>query len=243
MSVAVYQPSYKFPAGILAFVVHGAFFALLYFGFSWQTQMPETMSVALWKSIPNDLPEQPPVAQAQPVPEVKPTPEVKPVPPPEVRKPDIVLPTKKPEPKKVEVQKIETKPAHSVETKKPVVKEQVQAAQPSAADIEADRQIAAQASATNRMVDEYVVKIQSKIRRNIVMPPDVPDGARVEFSVTLLPDGSVLSTHKGKPSGSMAYDDAVERAILKAQPLPLPPDANLARTRFRDLRLGFQPKE
>ncbi len=241
MNAAVYQESYKFPAGILAFVVHSAFFALLYFGFSWQTQPPQAMSVALWKSLPEDVPEQPTLPVVQPA--VRPVQEVKPAPPPVMRKPDIVMPAKKIEVKKVEIKKIETKPVQAVEPKKVAVQPVEQPAQPSAADIEADRQIAAQNAAVNRMVDEYVVKIQSKIRRNIVMPPDVPDAARVEFAVTLLPDGSVLSARKGKPSGSAAYDDAVERAILKAQPLPLPPDANLARTRFRDLKLGFQPKE
>lgn len=241
MSVAVYQEAYKFPAGILALVVHAAFFALLYFGFSWQTQAPQAMSVALWKSIPEDVPVQvaPPVVQ----PAVQPVPEVKPAPPPEVRKPDIVMPVKKPEPKKAEVQKIETKPVHPVEVKKTGVKPQVQPVQPSAADIEADRQIAAQAAATNRMVDEYSSKIQSKIKSNIVINFDVADDARAEFLVTVLPDGSVLPPRKVKTSGNAAYDDAVERAILKSQPLPLPPDTNLARSRFRDLRLGFQPEK
>jgi colicin import membrane protein len=40
----------------------------------------------------------------------------------------------------------------------------------------------------------------------------------------------------------VAYDNAVERAILKAQPLPLPPDAALF-NRFREMKLGFRPKE
>lgn len=240
MNPAVYQESYQFPAGILALAVHIAFFALLYFGFSWQTQTPQTLSVALWKSLPEDAPPVPTPTPPPPAP-----PEVQTAAPPPPPKPDIVLPSKKTEPKKNELKKIETKPVHAVESKKPELKPQPkpQPTQPSAAEIEADRQIAAQAATVNRMVDEYVSKIQSKIRHNIVLPPDVPDEARAEFLVTVLPDGSVLPPHKGKPSGSMAYDDAVERAILKSQPLPLPPDANLARTRFRDLKLVFQPKQ
>ena len=32
---------FQLPAGILALAVHGAFFALLYLGFAWQTRPPE----------------------------------------------------------------------------------------------------------------------------------------------------------------------------------------------------------
>ena len=41
---------------------------------------------------------------------------------------------------------------------------------------------------------KYIGLIRSKIRRNIVMPPDVPDNMQAEFKVILLPGGSVLST-------------------------------------------------
>jgi colicin import membrane protein len=45
-----------------------------------------------------------------------------------------------------------------------------------------------------------------------------------------------------KSSGVTVYDSAVERAIYKAQPLPLPSDASLHKD-FRDLALKFRPKE
>ncbi len=74
------------------------------------------------------------------------------------------------------------------------------------------------------------------------MPPDVPDDAAAVFLVTVLPGGSVLNPRLQKSSGNAAWDSAVERAILKAQPLPLPQDATLF-NRFRELRLTFRPKE
>ena len=74
------------------------------------------------------------------------------------------------------------------------------------------------------------------------MLPDIPYNARAEFDVTLLPGGMVLNSILVKPSGSAAYDSAVERAIKKAEPLPLPPDAALF-SNFRELRLKFSPKE
>ena len=77
MSTAAYyyEPN-KLPAGILALLVHGIFFALLYFGFSWQTLPPATMSVELWQSLPDAVtatPAQPKIEEA--VQPVKPGPE------------------------------------------------------------------------------------------------------------------------------------------------------------------------
>jgi colicin import membrane protein len=105
---------------------------------------------------------------------------------------------------------------------------------------EQERARAAQAAAIGKEVAEYTAKITAKIRRNIVMLPDIPYNVTAEFYVTLLPGGMVLKAELIKPSGSAAYDSAVERAIKKAQPLPLPPDAALF-DRFRELRLTVRP--
>jgi len=250
MNAAVYhQEPYKLPAGLLALMVHVAFFALLYFGFSWQAEPPATLSVELWQSLPAAEPAPPVEARVE---EVLP-PHAKVV---EVVKPDIVIPDKKP---KIEVRPVEKppeklpeKPKAKPEVKKEVRKESVQPAQPSAAELQAAREAvlreqaareqAAQEAATGRVVDEYIAKIAGKIRRNIVMPPDVAKDARAEFLVTVLPGGTVLNARLAKSSGNAVYDTAVERAILKSQPLPLPADASLFK-RFRELKLGFQPVE
>jgi len=250
MSEVAYPEPYKLPAGILAVLVHGAFFALMYFGFSWQTQPPEVMSVELWQSLPDMPAAAPPPAKVKVV-------EVVPVPvqaEPE-RKPDIVMPDKKPKPKALpEVKKPPEKP--KPEVKKPVVKPAkpdpaIAAAAKQAAQQESAKQAALeqaaqekalQEAAIGRVVDEYISKISGKVRSNVVMPPDVADDARAEFIVKLLPGGRVLDVQLKKSSGNAAYDNAVERAILKSDPLPLPPDAGLF-NRFRELKLGFQPKE
>lgn len=229
MNSAVYSEPYKLPAGLMALAVHGAFFALLYFGFTWQALPPQTMSVELWSQLPNDVPDvavqPPPIAveenPAQPVVS-------------DPIKPDIALPDKK---------KIEVKPV----IEPAPIKQKITTATPpksliDPAAAQAQRELAAQEAAVGRMVDEYVSKIQSKIRRNIIMPPDVANDARTEFAVTLLPGGTVLNARLNKSSGNSAYDNAVERAILKSQPLPLPPDAALF-NRFRELKLGFRPIE
>ena len=95
---------------------------------------------------------------------------------------------------------------------------------------------------TANEVARYKDLIQAKISRNIVMPPDVPDNAEAKFMVIVLPGGAVMDggVKLLKSSGNEAYDSAAERAIYKAQPLPLPQDTELARL-FRELRLSVKP--
>jgi len=235
---AYWRKPYRLPAGILALAVHGAFFALLYFGFSWQSMPFQVMRVELWQSLPEpvDAPFEKPVAKevlhpAQPV---------------KMDKPDIVLPDKK----KIEAKRVEKKPVKKKVEAKPVVQKHVEQKpieqklaekkQDDRIAEQAEREQAEQAAAKGRVVDEYKTRIQNKITRNIVMPPGVPDDALAVFHVTLLPGGSVLSADLEKSSGNAAYDNAVERAILKSDPLPLPSDTRLFKD-FRVLRLKFRP--
>ena len=245
MNAAVYSEPYKLPAGILALAVHGAFFALLYFGFTWQMQPAGTMNVELWQSLPDGVatpPAKPRVEEVvqppQPEKAIKPDP-VEPPQQEKIVKPDIVLPDKK----KPEAKPVAAKPEKKKAESKPVEpKRTEQKPDTSLADQQAARARAEQAAAIGRVVDEYTGKITGKIRRNIVMPPDVADDARAEFLVTLLPGGTVLSAKLAKSSGNAAYDNAVERAILKSQPLPLPADVALF-NKFRKLELVFKPIE
>lgn len=231
MSAAVYHEPYRLPAGLLAVAVHGAFLALLFFGFSWQTQPPAPMSVELWDSIPSK-PAAPPKAVP---PKVEKPPKVEPPKPAVKPEPEIALPEKKakePE-KKAKPPEKKVVPAEKKVEVQPEVDE---------AALREQAERAERAAAAQRVVDEYTAKIAAKIRSRIVMPPEVPDDARAEFAVTVLPGGSVLNPRLLKTSGNAAYDNAVERAILKAQPLPLPPDTALF-NKFREMKLGFRPKE
>lgn len=90
-----------------------------------------------------------------------------------------------------------------------------------------------------QMLDEiakYKALIQAKIRSRIVMPPDLPGNPVVAFRVTLLPGGEVLSVDLQRSSGFTAFDNAVERAVYLAKPLPLPPDPALF-SAFRNLEV------
>ncbi len=241
-----YSEPYKLPAGVLALVVHGALFALLYFGVNWHNDQQQGMVVDIWDSLPAmraepakvELP--PPIQQAEPPKPVEPLKQAELAEPP---KADIELAVKK----KPKVKLPEPKPA--VEVKKPPAQLKPAVAKISEADrvlqaaqAEQDRARAAQAAATEKIVDEYVSRIEAKIKRMVVEPPDVLESMQAEFDVILIPDGSVLSTRLTKPSGNAAYDEAVARAIVKAQLLPLPPDTSLF-NRFRELHLTIRPKK
>ena len=248
MSAAAYYEPYKLPAGILALVVHSLFFALLYFGFNWNSQAfsNPAMNVELWSSLPEEvvrLPAAPKIEEAVPPP---PPPQEK------IAEPDIVMPEKKKTAAKpVEAKPEKTKPVpKTIEAVKPRPDAKTPAAQSADARI-ADQQAQHQAAQTRqdeldaangRVVDEFRAKINAKIRRNVVNPPGVAKDARAEFMVTLLPGGAVLKADLVKSSGNAAYDDAVERAILKSDPLPVPQDALLF-NRFRQLDLVFKPEQ
>ncbi len=104
----------------------------------------------------------------------------------------------------------------------------------------ARQQMAAQAAAQARLMNDAIDRIRSHIRRFIVMPPDVVGNPQAEFEVSLIPTGEVLNVKLSRSSGNPAYDNAVERAIRKASPLPLPADPSLF-GRVRDLNLKLRP--
>ena len=99
-----------------------------------------------------------------------------------------------------------------------------------------------QAAARASLNDKYIALIQNHVKRQIVEPPNLQGNPQVEFDVVLIPGGEVLTVKLRRSSGVPAYDAAVERAILKASPLPLPPDPTLFQ-QFRDLHLKIRPKE
>jgi colicin import membrane protein len=252
LSATVYYEPYKLPAGILALVVHSMFFALLYFGFNWHRQIsspaPATMSAELWPSLPEEVVAPPVIPRVE---EVVPPPQEKTV------EPDIVMPEKKkpvaPPVKEVETRHAVTKAVEKKPVDKPSIADQQAAREQAMMAEQAAREQAEkaareasnraeQAAAKGRVVDEYQAKIRAKIRGKVVMPPDVANDARAEFLVTLVPGGEVLKAELKKSSGNTAYDNAVERAIWKSDPLPLPPDAQLF-NRFRELDLVFKPTE
>jgi colicin import membrane protein len=228
-----YSEPYRVPAGLLALAVHVAFIGLLMLGVRWQSYPPEDFSVELWDSLPvaESPPEQILVADVLPVPTVETKVET-----PQAISADIELRQKKvakAEPVKPTQQEIKAK--REAEERQMLEEYAEKRRQSEQARVRAEIN-----AATAAEVGRYQDMIRSKIRRNIVMPPDVPESAVSEFKVTLLPGGMVMDAILLKSSGNAAYDNAAERAIYKAQPLPLPTDAGLQKL-FRELRLTIRP--
>uniref|UniRef100_E6QQW6 Putative Periplasmic protein TonB n=1 Tax=mine drainage metagenome TaxID=410659 RepID=E6QQW6_9ZZZZ len=92
------------------------------------------------------------------------------------------------------------------------------------------------------MMQEFKDKIKAKIRSRIILPEGLQGNPEAIFIVTVLPSGEVVQVSLQHSSGQPVYDDAVRRAILKASPLPMPPDAVLA-GQFRELNLHFSPQD
>lgn len=263
MSAIGVTRSEKTISGALALGMHLMFALLLVVGVAWQQQrrIDAPVTVDLWSNLP---PQPQPKVEAPP-PEVKPEPEPPKPPPPKVvqpkpepkpvPKPDIALKEKekaekerkrkeeereKAEAKKREDDKkrlaaLKEQRAKEADTRR-IAKEQDEALRKIAA------QQAAQATAQQRLIDDYRRRISDKIRRYVVLPPSLEGNPEAEFEVVQIPGGEVLSVKLKRSSGNSAYDAAVERAIHKAQPLPPPPEPYKFGD-FRELSLKFRPKE
>lgn len=234
---------------LLAAIMHAVLIGILFFGVRFQSHAPTTVEVELWEAAP------PP-----PPPEVKPEP--KPVPPPPP--PKVEAPKPSPKPDIAEVQKPKPKPKAEAKPKPKAeapkrdrelerrVQEQLAQEQKAVAQQDAERrerelkQLIAKREAAARAsaLDKWRSAINNKIRSRIPVPvaEAVQGNPEAVFSVSLLPTGEVIagSIRMRKSSGNAAYDQALERAILSASPLPKPDDPSLFQ---RQLELTFRPKD
>jgi colicin import membrane protein len=227
-----YREPYRFSAGMLAMVVHVAFFAMLVMGVRWQTHQPDRFSVELWDSLPVQQPTEEPtqevVAPKQAVEQASNRAAAP-------QKADIELRDKKVSKPQPSAKELRQKKLREEQRMMEAYVEKQRLA-------ERERVRAEVLAATSAEMGRYQDMIRSKIRHNIVMPPDVQPQASAFFKVTLLPDGSVLDAVLLKSSGNAAYDEATERAIYKAQPLPIPSDPVLKK-RFREINLTIRPED
>jgi colicin import membrane protein len=236
MSTNVYPTSReKIISSAFTVGIHTLFIMFLIFGLTWQRQYhPEANSVDLWASLPSSqpFPPVPPVVKLEPVEPLPPTLQ------PQIAKPDIALKDKT------------EREQHSVDEKRKEEdkkRQQEMTAQRLAQEQEEARQNVAtqQAAARQTEIDKYKKEISDRIRRFIIAPPNLQSNPELEaeFVVRVLPGGEVLAAPLKKSSGMPAYDDAVERAIFKAQPLPLPSPESPIFNEFRELSLTFKPQE
>lgn len=255
---------------MLALAVHVLFVIFLVVGVSWRAEQPSPVQVDLWSDLPPvpapSKPAPPVAVKPQPAPE-PPRPVAKPEPKPQPEKPDIALKEKlekerllkerqreEAEARRQEELKkqreLEQKKEEEAKRREEQIQEQIRRqqellAQQQAAEAQRAALVRAEQQrlqAISRLRGEYIARIQQKVYSHVILPPDIPGNPEAEFEVTLLPGGQVLNVRLKKSSGLPAYDSAVERAIRKSDPLPVPADPTMF-PEFRNLTLKFRPAE
>ena len=219
----------------LAIAVHLLLAGFLFYGVRWQTKATDVVEVELVRATPAPAVATPVAVPPAPTVEPPPVPAPKrePAPPP---KPDIAVKEKdKPEPK------VEPKPRvdPNQELLKRETEQLTQRKQAESAAQEFEQKQAAQAAAArNKAIADYLGRIRGKIRGNIVVPPEVKGNPEAVFDVTQLPSGEIVTVRLKRSSGHATLDAAIERAILKSNPLPKPEQVELF---SRSLELRFRP--
>jgi colicin import membrane protein len=254
-------------AFVLAIAVELGFLAVLVFSVQWQNRRPEPISAELYAPpVKIELPPQ--VQPMQPMPEVNPPPPP-PTPEPIVQKPDpraaeIALKAKQEQERKIrEEQERRAKEAKEAEDKRKLEERRAaeakerQQKEMAAMRLQAEReaqmraqaaselsqrqaQQAAEASARSRAEADWIRRIQAKVKGNVIVPMDLTGNPEAIFDVVQLPTGEIIEATLRKSSGSRAYDDAVQRAIIKSSPLPRPNRPELFE---RVLTLKFRPQD
>lgn len=248
-------------AGAFALLVHLVLLAVLLLSVNWKSKPPMSIAeVELWDTLPQPVkpqPVAPPPKPEPPKPEPKPEPQPEPKPDP-TPEPKAEIQMKQEKPKKVEPPKDkpqdkpkqEPDPAKQKELDKKKQDALKKLQQELLAEDAQPQSSPAPKSATPQMsqaslgeIDKYKAMIMSKIRRNVNTQVCGSGKPELEVEINLMPTGDVIGNPRLlKGSGIAACDEAVERAILQSQPLPLPPQSDLF-SQFRDLRLKFRPND
>jgi len=256
----------KWIAGLLAIAVNLGFVLFLMFHVTWRNPEPEGIAVELYAppqvaekiepkeqiSPPKPMPPleapkfEPPKIEPPKIEPPRPAPKAEPPPPPP--KPEISLKEKQAqaerERREREKQEAEKREAERKQQEKRLAEaRERQAREAEALRAQAEREQRAQQqvamNAARAKADaDYIRRIQAKIRGNVVLPPDMSGNPEAVFDVVQLPTGEIIDVQLGKSSGVRAYDEAVQRAIMKSSPLPRPDNPDMFR---RNLTLKFRP--
>jgi len=263
------ENSDSFKAGALSISVHVVLLGALLISFNWKTTHPVSIAnVELWDSLPAVTVQKPliipepieqPLVQPKPVVKevVKPEPVIEPEPKALVdiviKKKSVEKPVEKEKPKEVK------KPDALAELQKKLVQDELQKPQKQPSNdalkklqqeslsedkAEGDQKnLAAKAAANTGVTGEFTNKIKAKIRGNVNKTLCGDGNPELKFEIGLLPTGQLSGNPKlVKSSGNAACDDAVERAIMASEPLPVPTDTSLF-SQFRNLKLTFRPND
>ena len=105
--------------------------------------------------------------------------------------------------------------------------------------VEGDQEV--YAGSNTGELNKFKAMIQQKIYQNVNKQLCGLDLVELEFEIQLMPTGELLGEPKLIQSSKIeSCDEALERAILQSQPLPVPKDPKLF-ARLKKLKLMFQP--
>jgi colicin import membrane protein len=202
---------------------------LLFFGVRWQSSPPAVIQAELWSAAPQVA--APPPRPVAPQVETPPVP-VKVAPEPPQPKADIVEKA----PVKVEPAKPSPKPLPPVQKiVPPKPKPEPAKLPPKEAPARPPSDLAAIMAAANgpetstgkdqqtsgpRGSDTYIARLVNAIRTQTRYPASSSGNPVVAIRIEQLPNGEVTNVTVTKTSGVQAFDDAVERGIRAASPLP-----------------------
>ena len=106
-------------------------------------------------------------------------------------------------------------------------REQAEARRRQQAESELQAQLAAEAEANaarnSGLLDQYMLMIQSHVKRFWDRPLSARQGTECVVTVVQLPTGDVVSAKVGQCNGDDAVRRSIENAVIKASPLPKPP--------------------
>jgi len=109
------------------------------------------------------------------------------------------------------------------------------------ARLQAQQAQVSQAALRDKVIEDFKSRIQAKVQSYVRLPQRISGNPEAIFQVTLFANGEVRDVTLVKSSGQQAYDVEVERAILKASPLPLPDEKEAAAVFRNGLVLKFRP--
>ena len=88
--------------------------------------------------------------------------------------------------------------------------------------------------------DQYLARLQSRIQSAWIRPPSARVGLDCVVNITQIPGGEVTSAHVSQCNGDTAARQSIENAVIRASPLPPPPDPALF---DRNLVIHFHPDQ
>ena len=246
MRITQLEKNYELQANLFSFVIHVILLIFMIFTIQWKANEPYFAEVELWDAIPTQV--KPKVVEL--VARKSITKQKKVTPPPVIKQEkekidneaDIKL-------KKKKALALKKKKEIEAVKKKILKQERIEKLQERILEKELNKKdnlalkgdVDMKAGINSGELERYKVMIQQKIHQNVNQQLCGFDRIILEFEINLMPTGELIGEPKMTQSSNIgSCDEAVVRAILQSQPLPMPKNKKLF-TRLRNLKLKFHP--